>query len=168
MHRRDTYGQVPDIVRTAVAYFSILGSSLQYARWLSEEVAADRLRFRDATPERLAGYDAVVICSGTFGGWMPLAGFLKKRWPVLRTKRVIAVAIGSVPPEAPASRKALDSIPEEIKGSIAFFKLPCHSGLKLWLTGPFSAYQLSKHARSRDWIPSREKLAPVVAALRAP
>ncbi|HEX5141645.1 MAG TPA: hypothetical protein VFX19_11915, partial [Dehalococcoidia bacterium] len=118
--------------------------------------------------ECLRSYDAVVIFSGTFGGWMPLVGFLKKRWSALRTKRVIAVAIGSVPPEAPASRKAFDAIPEEIRISLAFFKLPCHSGLKLWLTGPFSAYQLSKHARSRDWIPSREKLAPVLEALRAP
>ena len=99
---------------------------------------------------------------------MPLVGFLRKHWAVLSGKRVVAFAVGSVPPEAPASQKAYQAIPEEIRKSIEFFKLPCKSGLKLWLTGPFSAYQLWKYADSRDWKPSRDKLAPVVAALRAP
>jgi hypothetical protein len=155
-------------MKTAVVYFSLLGSSLQYAHWLRDELDADLLRFRDATPRRLEPYAAVVVCSGTFGGWMPLVGFLKKHWAALSGKRVVALAVGSVPPEAPASQQAYQAIPEEIRSSIDFFKLPCKSGLKLWLTGPFSAYQLRKYADRRGWKPSREKLAPVVAALRAP
>jgi hypothetical protein len=96
---------------------------------------------------------------------MPLVGFLKRHWSVLRSKRTVAIAAGSVPLEQPSSQKAYEAIPEEIRQQIAFFKLPCDTGLKLWLSGPFSAYQLWKHADEWDWKPSREKLAPVIAAL---
>jgi hypothetical protein len=153
-------------VRTAIVYFSLLGTSRKYSMWLAEEIDADLLQFRQGTQERLSGYDVVVVCSGTFGGWMPLVGFLKKRWPVLSTKKVVAVAAGSVPPEVAASQKAFEAIPEEIRRAITFYKLPCDSGLKLWLTGPFSAYQLWKYAEKRGWRPSRDKLAPVIATVR--
>lgn len=152
-------------MKVAIVYFSLLGTSKKYASWLCEALNADLLQFRQATDQRLRSYDAVVVLSGTFGGWMPLVGFLKKHWPALNTKKVVAVASGSVPPELPASQTAYESIPQEIRQQIAFFKLPCDSGLKLWLTGPFSAYQLWKHADESDWKPSREKLEPVIAAL---
>jgi hypothetical protein len=146
-------------------YFSLLGTSKKYARWLAEALDGDLLRFREASDERLLQYDAVAVLSGTFGGWMPLAGFLKTHWPTLRSRKVVAVAAGSVPPEQPASQKAYEAIPPEIRREISFFKLPCDDGLKLWLTGPFSAYQLWKHADKRDWRPSRDQLNPVIEAI---
>ena len=152
-------------MKVGIVYFSLLGTSKKYARWLEEALDGDLLEFRDASDERLRQYEAVVVLSGTFGGWMPLTGFLKKHWPALRTRKVVAVTAGSVPPELPASQKAYEAIPEEIRQGISFFKLPCDSGLRLWLTGPFSAYQLWKHADERGWRPSRDKLTPVIAAL---
>jgi hypothetical protein len=97
---------------------------------------------------------------------MPLVGFLRKHCPVLSTKEVVVVAVGSVPPELPPSIKAYQAIPADIRQAIDCYKLPCENGLKRWLTGPFQAYQLWKHADERGWKPSKEKLAPVVAALR--
>jgi hypothetical protein len=155
-------------VKVAIVYYSLLGTSKKYALWLSEALDGDMLQFREATDRRLRHYDAIVVLSGTFGGWMPLTGYLKKHWPTLCTRRVVAVTSGSVPPEIPASQKAYEAIPEEIRNEISFFKLPCDSGLKLWLTGPFSAFQLWKHADERGWRPSRDKLTPVIAALSSP
>lgn len=150
----------------AIVYFSLLGSSRKYARWLGEALDADVLTFRKATDDRLQAYDSVVVCSGTFGGWMPLAGFLKKHWAVLAGKQVIALAVGSIPPEAPASQKVYEAIPPEIRDAIGYYKLPCDAGLKLWLTGPFSAYQMWKHADERGWRLSKDKLLPVIEAVR--
>jgi hypothetical protein len=153
-------------MKVAVVYFSVLGSTAKYARWLAEEVKADVLQYRQATDERLGDYDVVVACSGTYGGWLPLTGFLKKHWRVLSAKRVIALAVGSVPLEEPSARRAFETIPEGLRQQIVYHKLPCHSGLRLWLTGPFSAYSLWKHADARDWRPSKDKLEPVVASLQ--
>jgi hypothetical protein len=154
-------------VKVAIAYFSLLGSSRKYASWLAADLRADLLEFRKATDVELSKYDTVLICSGTFGSWMPLTGFLRSHWRVLSTKQVVVVAVGSVPADDPSSLQALEAIPDEIRKSISYFKLPCELSLKLWLTGPVSAYYLSKHGREINWVYSRARLDPVIAAVRA-
>jgi hypothetical protein len=154
-------------MKVAIAYFSLLGSSRKYAKWLAEDLNADLLHFRAAKDAKLAGYDTVVVCSGTFGYWMPLTGFLKEHWPVLAAKHVVVVAVGTIPVDDPSSLHNLEAIPEEIRHAITYFKLPCQLTLKLWLTAPVAARYLSKHGREIGWVLSREKLQPVIAAVRA-
>lgn len=62
--------------KVVVAYHSLLGTTKKYALWLSQIVHADCLTYRQATAKRLAGYDAVVVLSGTYVGHMPLVGYL--------------------------------------------------------------------------------------------
>jgi hypothetical protein len=154
-------------MNVAIAYFSVLGSSREYAGWLAEDLGADLLHFRAATDAKLDSYDTVAVFSGTFGTWMPLTKFLKEHWPALATKHVVVVAVGSIPADDPSSIQNYNSIPEEIRQAITYFKLPCQLSLKLWLAAPVGAYLLSKHRRQTGWVFSREKLEPVSEAVRS-
>jgi hypothetical protein len=69
-------------------------------------------------------YDLIIVCSPTYIGQIRLLGYLKKRWSVLQGKRVILIAVGMAPPESPDSRESYESIPEEIRNRIRYFKLP--------------------------------------------
>ena len=110
-------------MKTAVIYRSFLGATKQYAKWLGEDLGADVFTFRQIADDKLSGYDAVIISSGTYAGWMPLMGFLKKKWDVIKDKKVAVLAVGSVEPEHPGSKIVYEKIPPEIRGKIKYFKV---------------------------------------------
>jgi len=66
----------------------------------------------------------ISFMSGTYCGWMPLAGFLKKRWPVIAGKKIGVVANGIGAPDDQASQKTYKKIPENIRAGIKFWKIP--------------------------------------------
>ena len=135
-------------MKTAIVYRSFLGTTRKYAEWLHEDVESDLLKPRNASEKKLAGYDVVVLCSGTYAGWISIRGFLGKRWNVLRDKKVILLVVGLAPPENPESTQAYLKIPEDIRNGITFFKV---SGT----VGSSNQAQVKK-----------ENLAPVVDYIR--
>jgi len=110
-------------MRTVIIYSSVLGTTKKYAMWLREAMEADVSK---ANARRISAldYDLIIICSPTYMGQIRLLGYLKKRWGVLQGKRVILIAVGMAPQESPDSRKSYESIPEEIRNRIRYFKLP--------------------------------------------
>lgn len=117
-------------MKIAIIYRSFLGTTRQYAEWLAEDVGGEVLAYRQADPGSLAAYDAFVIMSGTYASWMPLVAFLKKKWDFIKGKKVAVVAVGAVPAEDQASISAYERIPEYIRLSIKYFKLPGRMGQK--------------------------------------
>jgi len=115
-------------MKTAIIYKSFTGTTRQYAQWLTEDVGGELLTFRQAKPDKLAGFDICVIMSGTYISWMPLVSFLKKRWKILKDKKVGVVAIGVVPPEHQGSKISYERIPEQIRLAIKYWKLPGKTG----------------------------------------
>jgi menaquinone-dependent protoporphyrinogen oxidase len=115
-------------MKTLIFYRSLTGSTTQYAQWLAEETGGELLSYRQAKPDLLSSADAVVVMSGTYASFMPLVGFLKKNWPRIQGKKVAAVAVGVVPPEDQGSRIAYERIPQEIRTSIKYWKLPGKMG----------------------------------------
>jgi menaquinone-dependent protoporphyrinogen IX oxidase len=110
-------------MRTVIIYNSLLGTTKRYAMWLREALEAD-LSKADAGRRSALDYDLIIVCSPTYIGQIRLLGYLKKRWSVLQGKRVILIAVGMAPPESPDSRESYESIPEEIRNRIRYFKLP--------------------------------------------
>jgi hypothetical protein len=108
-------------MKTAVIYHSFFHTTEQYAKWIAEDIGADVMTMRKARD--LAGYDRLVIMSGTYCGWMPIAGFLRKNWERLQDKEIVAVAVGMVPEEDPASKISYEKIPPEIRNRIKYFKV---------------------------------------------
>ena len=112
-------------MRTAIIYRSFLGSTKKYAQWLHESIeSSDLFKPRQARDKKLAEYDLVIICSGTYAGWISLRGYLKKKWPVLQGKKVVFLVVGLVPPEDAESITAYRKIPENIRQEIQYFKVP--------------------------------------------
>lgn len=110
-------------MKTAVVYRSFLGTTKKYAEWLHGEVESDIFRAGKLSKARLAEYDLVILCSGTYAGWISMRGLLKKWWSILRGKKVILLVVGMVPPEDPESTAAYLKIPEHIRQEIKYFKL---------------------------------------------
>jgi menaquinone-dependent protoporphyrinogen IX oxidase len=110
-------------MRTVIIYNSLLGTTKRYAMWLREALEAD-LSKANAGRRSALDYDLIIVCSPTYMGQIRLLGYLKKRWSVLQGKSIILIAVGMAPPESPDSRKSYESIPEEIRNRIRYFKLP--------------------------------------------
>ena len=110
-------------MRTVIIYNSLLGTTKRYAMWLREALEADMSKANAGRASAL-NYDLIIICSPTYIGQIRLLGYLKKRWSVLQGKSVILIAVGMAPPESPDSRESYESIPEEIRNRIRYFKLP--------------------------------------------
>jgi len=111
-------------MKAAVVYKSFLGTTKQYALWISQALQAELLTFRQASKRKLTEFDTVVILSGTYVGHMPLVGFLKSRWLSLKDRHVIVAAVGIEPPDSPASIRSYEEIPESIRTAITYLKLP--------------------------------------------
>lgn len=110
-------------MRTVIIYSSILGTTKRYAMWLREALEADISKANSGRRSAL-DYDLIIVCSPTYMGQIRLLGYLKKKWNVLQWKSIILIAVGMAPPESPDSRKSYESIPEEIRSRIRYFKLP--------------------------------------------
>ena len=112
-------------MRTAIIYRSFLGTTRKYAEWLHESIESSDLfksgRIRD---RELTQYDMVIVCSGTYAGWISLRGYLKKKWSILQGKKVILLVVGLVPQEDAESTAAYMKIPENIRQEVQYFKVP--------------------------------------------
>jgi flavodoxin len=111
-------------MKTAVVYRSFLGTTKKYAEWLHGEVESDIFRPGQLIETRLAEYDLVILCSGTYVGWITISGCLKKWWNTLQGKNVVLLVVGMVPAEHADSAKSYEKIPEHIRKEIKYFKLP--------------------------------------------
>ena len=115
-------------MKVLIVYKSFLGSTKEYAEWLSQMVDGSAQRWKDVKDSDLENSDVVVVSSGTYAGWMPLSRYLKKKWNLLRDKRVVVVAVGAAPAEAEWSVRSYDRIPKDIRESIEYFKIPGKAG----------------------------------------
>ena len=132
-------------MRTAIIYRSFLGTTRQYAEWLHQSIdSSDLYKPWQVRNKKLTAYDLVIICSGTYIGWISLGGYLKKKWPVLQVKKVVLLVVGLVPPEDAESTVAYEKIPENIRREIRYFKVPGRWG-----------------SRNRDAV-KKENLQPVL------
>lgn len=111
-------------MRIIIYYKSVFGSTKRYANWLNQLVESDIYKFRDISKNVISKSQIVVVMSGTYAGQMPLINFLKSNWDILKTKKVIVIAVGAAPKKDKQSKISYDLIPDEIKENIQYFKLP--------------------------------------------
>jgi len=109
---------------TVVIYKSFLGATGKYVKWLSEEINADVFKFGQIKKDQFDNYDIIIISSGTYIGWMPLAGYIKKIWQYIKDKKVVVMAVGMAPEDDEWSKKSYKKIPIDIRSKIKYFKIP--------------------------------------------
>jgi menaquinone-dependent protoporphyrinogen IX oxidase len=110
-------------MKAAIFYKSFLGATKQYSKWLAEEAKIDIYTFDQANDKLLQSYDMLVVASGTYANWMPLTGFLKRYWPILKSKRVIVMSVGLSPADDPYTRQTFTGIPAEIRKSVQIVRI---------------------------------------------
>ncbi|MGQ9478689.1 MAG: flavodoxin family protein [Thermoproteota archaeon] len=115
-------------MKTIIFYKSFLGTTRKYAEWLKAELKCDLKKFKEASDEELKNYDLIIVVSGTYAGRMPLTGFLKSKWEILKDKEIVAIGVGIAPENVYWSRKSYDKIPLHIREKIRFFKIPGRIG----------------------------------------
>lgn len=111
-------------MKTAIIYRSFLGTTKKYAEWLHESVESDLFKSGQIKDNRLREYELLILCTGTYAGWIRLRGYLKKKWDTLRGKKVILLVVGIAPVEDPQSIRAYEKIPEYVRNNIQYFKVP--------------------------------------------
>ncbi len=113
---------------TVIIYRSRFGTTKQYAEWLHEEIESDIYKHNQIDTQSLSKYDVVILCAGTYAGGISLNGYLKKHWDILQDKKVVYMAIGIAPADVEWSIRSYKKIPEQIRESIKYFKLPGKMG----------------------------------------
>lgn len=111
-------------MNTVIIYRSFFGTTKRYAELLHEEIESDIDKYNRIDEQSLLKYGLVILCAGTYAGWISLGGYLKKHWNVLKDRKVILLVIGSAPVDAPWSIRSYEKIPEQIRQGIKYFKLP--------------------------------------------
>ena len=117
-------------MNTAIIYRSFFGTTKRYAERLHEAIEADIYRYNRIDELSLLKYDLVILCAGTYLGWISLGGYLRKHWRILESGRVTLIVIGAVPANDPWSVRCYEKIPDIIREGIKYFKLPAKIGFR--------------------------------------
>jgi flavodoxin len=112
------------ILKILICYKTKNGVTKKYMDWLAEAFDAD-VKIFDEVLKRydFVDYDAVVVSSGTYAGFMPLNRFLKKHWKELDDKKVFVVAVGGLAADDSWSKWSYKRIPEKIRQKISYYKV---------------------------------------------
>lgn len=111
-------------MKKIVVYKSVLGTTKEYSEWISEEVGADTFQWYQINRNDLTYYDLVVVASGPYGCWEPLADYLEKSWNILKDKEVIIVCVGKVPSTEGKKCEPKDKVKRQIWEKVKYFALP--------------------------------------------
>lgn len=109
--------------KIAIIYKTIYGSTEKYAKWLNEAVKSDVFEMDSINVNLLKDYDTLIVMSGTYAGQMPLTDFLKKNWILVKSKKLIVVALGAAPMNSWWSKVTYFFVPKFIKEKIKYFKI---------------------------------------------
>ena len=111
-------------MKRAIIYRSFFGRAKQYAEALRKEIDSDFYKHNQIGRETIRKYDLIVLCSGTYAGWISITGFLKKYWEELQEGNVVLIAVGAIPADNSQSIRAYNRLPTRIQEGIKYFKLP--------------------------------------------
>ena len=136
-------------MKTLIIYRSLFGTTKRYAELLHEEIESDMEKHNKIDGQALSKYDLVILCTGTYAGWISLQGYLKKHWNILNGREVILLVIGAIPVDNQWSIRSYEKIPEYIRQGIKYFKLP-----------------IQINSRNIDKV-RKDKLAPVIEYIKS-
>lgn len=111
-------------MKKIVVYKSVLGTTKDYSEWISKQVNADTFQWYQVNRRDLAQYDLVVVASGPYEHWQPLADYLEKNWDILKDKTVVVVCVGEIPSDDGVHWEPKEKVKADIWEKITYFKLP--------------------------------------------
>jgi menaquinone-dependent protoporphyrinogen IX oxidase len=159
-----------------IYYFTKYGATEDYSRWLSADTGFE---LRDIRKNPKIGAEAVaVIGSNLRMGKVGAAGWIRKKWPDLKEKKVVFFSVGASKIGTPDREDIITrSLPKEIIDGMKVFHLPGridHKRLGFFMSGMmkrFAKYEKDEVEKRRaiegyDDV-KRELLAPMVAHIKS-
>ncbi|MFC1899467.1 flavodoxin family protein [Chloroflexota bacterium] len=127
-------------MKTAIIYRSFFGTTKRYAELLHKEIESDIYRYNQKDKKSIFEYGLVILCTGTYAGWISLSGYLQKYWNVLKDREIVLLVIGAAPEDVPWSVRSYEKIPGQIRGEIKYYKLPSKIDIKKASLAPIIEY----------------------------
>lgn len=113
--------------RGIVLYQSKYGSTLKYARWLSEHLAFDLAETKKVSVSQLKDYEIIVLGGGIYASGISGLNFLKKNRGELAGKKIITFCVGASPYDEKAFKEVYE---HNFKGNLE--GLPCYYCRGAW------------------------------------
>ncbi|WP_319563063.1 flavodoxin domain-containing protein [Marispirochaeta sp.] len=105
-----------------ILYKSRNGATRQYAQWLEEETGFPALELAKAAIKDIKQADIVIFGCPVLANSIPVSQWIRKKWNVLKSKRVVLYTTSGALPQNPQLRKIFESSFEpEISGNIQYF-----------------------------------------------
>jgi menaquinone-dependent protoporphyrinogen IX oxidase len=108
-----------------VVYKTKYGSTREYAQWISEESGFPLYSVRQRPGRILADSDIVILGSPIRIGRLKIAPWMKRRWQMLRQKKLVVFSVSAALPDDPSVHDAWrQSLTEDIRAVCTCFSLP--------------------------------------------
>lgn len=107
-----------------IIYKSNYGTARQYAEWISQETGFSSVDIKKVRINDIKSADTVIFGSPVIAGQLIIGKWIKKRWDLLKQKKVVLYSTSGGHPSDPQFEKnfktAFDS---EMSGNIRYFPL---------------------------------------------
>lgn len=118
-------------MKAIVIYHTKHGSTKLYAEWIKQAAGNIDIARLEQADSLINNYDVIVIASRTYMGRIAASSFLRKKWDILKNKKLYLVVVGMAPQEDEASQKSFNMIPEEIRDHLGgYLKAPGKIGFE--------------------------------------
>ncbi len=108
-----------------VIYKTKYGSTREYAQWIAQECGFPLCSVRQRLGRILADSDIVILGSPIRIGRVKIAPWMKRRWQMLRQKKLVVFSVSAALPDDPSVHDAWrQSLTEDIRAVCTCFSLP--------------------------------------------
>lgn len=112
------------MAKIVIVYESKAGHTLQYMKWLRDDLSADMFDVNKVSVESLLNYELIIYAGGVYSNTISGLNFIKKNMSVLRFKKIIVVAVGVMPVNQSMEKLLEDkNYNDEMKGRFPIFQL---------------------------------------------
>ena len=86
-------------MKVLVMYYSVYGTTKQYAEWIAEELNGDIFDIKDVKSEIFTDYDVIISGSGVYGGDIKGISLFLKNQESLKDKKLVIFTCGIADPD---------------------------------------------------------------------
>jgi menaquinone-dependent protoporphyrinogen IX oxidase len=109
-----------------VIYDSKYGSTQKYAQWIAEDLGADLIARKAATPGLMNAYEVIIYGGGLYAGGVSGLSFITKNYKSIKDRDVYLFTCGLADPNVPENVKSIQAglkkaMPEEMQNAIEVF-----------------------------------------------
>lgn len=116
------------MARVLIIYFSVYGTTKQYAEWIAEELNGDIINIKEMNTDNLINYDTIILGSGLYAGQIKGIQILIDNYKMIQEKKIVIFTCGLADYSKTENKEAIHKrfeheIPADILQKIKIFYL---------------------------------------------